>query len=370
MTHQGSRVAWFLLFAVLHSGAFASGELPALTTRHLAAMSDEHGISEFARGTVPMKHRYCIEDTARALVAVLRMHALEPGDETERLARMYLRAIDELRTEDGGIWFGFDREGPLAYRASGDQLTRTLWGLGHASVHGVDDGMRTHAQRLFEEVLPLIEDEAYDGPIRLTYELQGLSLFLQVQPDHPAAKRMLEQTAILLLEKMPKDHAASWQWPSDVVTYDSARFPLALLLASETTGDPRLQEAGLRVLRFLATVNFPGDGKQFQAVGNQGWYRKGEAMPGFAQQPLDATAMVEACAAAWRLTGDELWKQRAQTAFAWFTGNNSLQVPMADSKTGGCHDGLNHGGRNHNQGAESTVSYWIARCVISACGRM
>lgn len=87
-------------------------------------------------------------------------------------------------------------------------------------------------------------------------------------------------------------------------------------------------------------------------------------MPEFAQQPLDVTAMVEACAVAWRLTGDDPWKQRAQTAFAWFTGNNSLQVPMADPKTGGCHDGLNLDGRNRNQGGKSTVSYWIARCVI------
>ena len=50
----------------------------------------------------------------------------------------------------------------------------------------------------------------------------------------------------------------------------------------------------------------------------------------------------------------------AQSAFAWFLGENDLRVPVAEVENGGCFDGLHFDRRNGNQGAESTLAYLLA----------
>jgi hypothetical protein len=39
-------------------------------------------------------------------------------------------------------------------------------------------------------------------------------------------------------------------------------------------------------------------------------------------------------------------------------------MAIYNAKNGGCRDGLSRGSVNQNQGAESTISFWIARCEI------
>ena len=53
-----------------------------------------------------------------------------------------------------------------------------------------------------------------------------------------------------------------------------------------------------------------------------------------------------------------------ETAFSWFLGNNHLNQIIYNPCTGGCYDGLEDTYINLNQGAESTVSYLMARLTI------
>lgn len=53
-----------------------------------------------------------------------------------------------------------------------------------------------------------------------------------------------------------------------------------------------------------------------------------------------------------------------KTAFSWFLGNNHLNQIIYNPCTGGCYDGLEDTYINLNQGAESTVSYLMARLTI------
>ena len=53
-----------------------------------------------------------------------------------------------------------------------------------------------------------------------------------------------------------------------------------------------------------------------------------------------------------------------ETAFSWFLGNNHLHQIIYNPCTGGCYDGLEENYINLNQGAESTVSYLLARLTI------
>lgn len=70
--------------------------------------------------------------------------------------------------------------------------------------------------------------------------------------------------------------------------------------------------------------------------------------------------MVSACLEAYRVTEDPTWSREARRAFEWFLGRNDLGLPLYDSGTGGCGDGLHVDRVNENQGAESTLAFHLA----------
>jgi hypothetical protein len=90
----------------------------------------------------------------------------------------------------------------------------------------------------------------------------------------------------------------------------------------------------------------------------------------FDQQPLEATATISACIAAWRADGDFAWRQEAARVFAWFLGDNDLSVPLVDPDTGSCRDGLHPDRANENRGAESVLSYLLSLAEIRQLARM
>jgi hypothetical protein len=86
-----------------------------------------------------------------------------------------------------------------------------------------------------------------------------------------------------------------------------------------------------------------------------GWGR-GEARPGFDQQPIEAAALADACATALAVTDNPRWAEGVHLAVGWFLGDNDTGTELYDPATGGGFDGLTATGRNANQGAESTLA--------------
>jgi len=56
--------------------------------------------------------------------------------------------------------------------------------------------------------------------------------------------------------------------------------------------------------------------------------------------------------------------EKMNCSFNWFLGANHLQQIIYNPCTGGCYDGLEEYNVNLNQGAESTVSYLMARLTL------
>jgi hypothetical protein len=61
---------------------------------------------------------------------------------------------------------------------------------------------------------------------------------------------------------------------------------------------------------------------------------------------------------------DENYRTKMRYAFDWFLGSNHLHQIIYNPCTGGCYDGLEESNVNLNQGAESTVSYLMARLTM------
>jgi hypothetical protein len=159
----------------------------------------------------------------------------------------------------------------------------------------------------------------------------------------------------------------AWRWFEDALTYDNARLPHALIVGGVALGRDHTVAAGLESLAWLGDESGLADGL-LRLPGNEGRHRDEPAPGAGDEQPLDASAFVEAELAAFAVTGDPEHGARAQRAFEWFLGRNRLGRPLYDFATGGCCDGLGELDVNENEGAESTLAFHRAQLVLDAAG--
>ncbi len=82
------------------------------------------------------------------------------------------------------------------------------------------------------------------------------------------------------------------------------------------------------------------------------------------EQPIDVAYTILALKKFYDVFKDKSYLYKMHKSFDWFLGNNFLNQIIYNPCTGGCCDGLEKHNVNLNQGAESTVSYLMARLTI------
>jgi hypothetical protein len=250
---------------------------------------------------------------------------------------------------------------------SEDSHGRTLWALGECARSDISPSRRLWAAGLFREALP--SAEAFRSPRAWAFCLLGLHAYCSVLPDNELASRLRLSLADRLIAILASVETENWIWFEEGLAYDNARLPQALLLTGIATDIPAYTKAGLRSLRWLVSRQ-TGESGVFRPVGTQGFGDKRTAPRMFDQQPLEATATISACLAAWQAEGDPKWKIEALHAFSWFLGHNDLSLPLIDLETGSCHDGLHPDRVNENRGGESVVSYLLSLAEIRLAHRL
>jgi hypothetical protein len=153
-----------------------------------------------------------------------------------------------------------------------------------------------------------------------------------------------------------------WRWFESCITYANPRLPQGLFAAYESTGEPSYLQVALSSLDFLIEVQIIND--VFVPVGSWGWYLKNGEKALFDQQPIEASCMVEAVTKAYNITGDENYHRIAKLVFEWYHGRNIKKVEIYNDETKTCYDGITSQGLNQNQGAESTISYYLAYLIL------
>jgi hypothetical protein len=211
---------------------------------------------------------------------------------------------------------------------------------------------------LFEFSLPVALE--FSSPRAWAYTLLGIQEYLTSYPGDRDAQKVRSALSRRLLEMYESIRRLDWKWFENILAYGNARLPQSLLLAGSASSDDRMVSAGLESLDWLMEVQRCETNGHFVPIGSQGFYRQDGEKARFDQQPLEAAGAVSACLQAFRVTGDSRWRGEAWSAFNWFLGDNDLQLPLYDSVTGGCRDGLHPDRANENQGAESTLSFLMA----------
>ncbi|MEO5678685.1 MAG: glycosyltransferase [Acidimicrobiales bacterium] len=324
-----------------------ASDLPAPPFQHLLRLSDDTGVFEHARGPMPRRsHGYCVDDVARALLVISREPY--PSPEVARLGERCLAFLAHAQSPDGRFAnrLGFDRrfeDEP----SDGDWWGRALWGLGTAAAGNPTPWVRDQALISFELGCDV------RSPFRRAMAFAGLgaAAVLAAAPGHEGATRLLRAAA----QAVGRPGAdASWPWPEPRLTYGNASLPDVLLAAGSALEDPTLVHDGVVLLDWFRSIEAPGGRLSLTPVGGWG---PGEARPAYDQQPIEAAALADAAARAHDVTGEARWLDVVRGCADWFLGANDVGLPLYDPDTGGGYDGLEAGGHNANQGAESTLAF-------------
>jgi len=347
----------------------AQPELPSVQTEHLVAMCDGTGLLQHAIHSVPDRaHGYCVDDNARALLLSVALRA--PGEPplpealTARFAAFVQHAWNP-ETRRFRNFMSFDRRW-LEPFGSEDSHGRTLWALGACAAQDSDPSRRLWAADLFAEALPIVE--TFTSPRAWAFALLGLDGFCAARDGDTVPHRLRRVLAGRLVALFAGNATSTWNWFESSLSYDNARLPQALLVTSQATSDATYRIAGLKSLKWLMTVQTAPSGV-FRPVGTECFGMERAPLSPFDQQPLEATATIAACLAAYQVDDDPDWKRAAERAFAWFLGENDLALPLVDVTTGSCRDGLHADSANNNRGGESALSYLLALTEIRALAR-
>ncbi len=317
----------------------------APTFAHLIALTDEHGVFEHALLDVPRRdHGYCVDDVARALVVVLREP--EPAPVLLGLADTYLRFLEEAVTIHGAVHNRMAAGGGWTDQAGvGDWWGRAVRALGAAVLGGSTPDARSRALQAFHRAASVRSPHGR----ALAFATLGAADVLTANPDDLAARALLID-GISSIAMSPDER---WQWPEPRLRYANAALPEALLAGGAATDNPRAVARGLAMLRFLLDVE---TGRGHLSVTGSHGRDPGHRSVQFDQQPIEVAAIADACARAFDLTTEPMWRDGVASAWAWFTGDNDASTPMFDPESGAGFDGLEAAGRNENRGAESTLA--------------
>ena len=348
-----------------------TAELPELNLEHLRLMTDDTGILQHARFSVPRyEEGYCVDDNARALLlTALIEDAGELDQRTLRpLAARYLGFLSHAFNTGSGRFRNFmsyTREW-VEESGSEDSHGRSLWALGTVVGRSSDPGRASLAGDLFHSALsPAL---GFTHARAWAYTLLGVAEYLRVFAGDIRLEAIRSNLALRLLERFQSNGDGQWPWFENQLTYSNARLPQALIVSGAAMKNDEMIAAGLRSLEWLDQIQ-TGDHGVFSLIGNNGFYERGKPKAEFDQQPVEANAMVSGCLDALRVTGDQRWADRARRAFMWFLGQNQLMQSLYDPRTGGCRDGLQPNRLNENQGAESTLSFLLALTELRLADR-
>lgn len=337
--------------------------LPPLRLDHIVRMSDGTGIIQHATFNVPnFNEGYCTDDNARAFILCNLLDELggrPPSENLDRLATSYLAFLSAAMNRETGRFRNFMSHGRqwLEHAGSEDSHARALWAAGTGAGRSRNEGHRKLSAYLFERGLSVVE--SFSSPRAWAFALLGIHEYLRPLPGHSIVKALREVLTLKLIGLWKNCATENWPWFESSATYENARLCQALLLSGQWMPHAEALKIGLESLGWLASVQKTQAG-HFRPIGSNGFYERDGAHAYFDQQPVEAQAMISACLEAFRATQDGSWSREAKRAFEWFLGRNDLGLPLYDSSSGGCSDGLHQDRVNENQGAESTLAFHLS----------
>lgn len=360
-------VACAMLFQKITDGSITlSYSLPPVNLNHIKRMTTDFGMIQFAKVNQPdLKSGYTLDDNARALVAMC-MHYEWTGDESAiPYIKTYLDFMAHCLRPQGDFLNYVDTDKKFSEQNDETNLDdangRAVWALGYlVSKKGLlPEALISGAEALFNKALKHIETT--HSTRAMAFAIKGLYYYHSVLPA-PGHLLLLETLADRLVQMYRHESDDEWQWFESYLTYGNSILPESMLYAWLSTGNLVYKEIARDTFEFLLARTFTDD--RIKVVSNKSWLLKGHIAANFGEQPIDVAYTILALRTFYDVFEDESYLNKMEIAFNWFLGNNHLHQIIYNPCTGGCYDGLEEDNVNLNQGAESTVSYLMARMTV------
>jgi hypothetical protein len=367
---ENSAIAHALLFQHIGEDKITlQYDLPDIKLDHLKHMTTPTGMLQFSKINQPDPDSgYTLDDNARALITLCMHYKLTEDDSDLYYIERYLHFIKLCLQPDGTYLNYVDKDIRFTRQNSlvnlDDATGRAIWALGYlVSLMGLAPWeIISEAITIFGKSLVRIREVR--SARAMAFIIKGLYFYRQAV-NSPKNLDLVHVFAERMVQMYRQESTEGWEWFEGYLTYANSILPEAMLYAWLLTSEKEYKEIAISSFSFLLSRTF--NEKGITVISNKKWLMKGQEpdpLTAGGEQPIDVAYTIMTLSKFYRVFGDKDYYMKMGIAFTWFLGNNRLSHIVYNPCTGGCYDGLEEFHVNLNQGAESTLSYLMARLTI------
>lgn len=367
---ENSAIAHAKLFdRICENGMSLNYKIPEINLKHFKKLTTSFGMIQFSIINQPDSDSgYTLDDNARALVAICQHYQLTNDERDLKYIKKYLKFIKFCFQSDH-YFLNYVNDEMLFtdqnYQTNlQDSNGRAIWALGFLISNSaiLPRKLTLNANKIIAKFSKNIEN--IHSTRAMAFIIKGLYYKNLAYPSNEN-KFQIEILANKLVQMYRHHTDSKWQWFEGYMTYANSILSEAILCAWLVTREETYKKIAEESVHFLLSKII--NGNNINVISNKGWLHNGQEINPDnkgGEQPIDVAYTVITLSKFYDAFHDEVYLDQMKTAFSWFLGNNHLNQIIYNPCTGGCHDGLEDTYVNLNQGAESTVSYLMARLTM------
>lgn len=364
---ENSAIAHAKLFEeIAHKKLKLHYNLPEINLEHLKKITTDTGIIQFSKVNQPdVTTGYTLDDNARAMIAMCMYYQSSGDIKCISYIWKYLNFIKHCQQADGDFLNYTDQDNQFTDQNDevnlDDSNGRAIWALGYllSLAEFLPNEIISEADKIIEKTFQSID--SMHSTRAMAFSIKGLYYYHQTMRS-PKNIALIRTLANRMVQMFKHESVKDWVWFESYLTYANSILPEALLYAWELTEEPIYIDIAKRSLSFLLSQIFNENG--IEVISNKHWRHKGKDAGEYGEQPIDVAYTIMTLSEFYNVLKDEDYRLKMEIAFNWFLGENRLHQIIYNPCTGGCYDGMEESNINLNQGAESTVSYLMARLTI------
>lgn len=343
--------------------------IPEVNLDHIKRMTTSFGMYQFCIINHPdIDSGYTLDDNARAMVSMCQHYELTKNEEDLKYINIYYNFIEFCLQSEGYFLNYVDEDKKFTeqnYQTNlADSNGRAIWALGYLiSLSNIlPKELIEDAQLTMQAALSKVHN--IHSTRAMAFIIKGL-YYRNIENKSSQDIALIKELTHRLVQMYRHESEKDWDWFESYLTYGNSILPEAMLCAYMATGEIHYKDIAKKTFDFLLSKIFREN--RIKVISNKGWSHKGDNLDKIVvggEQPIDVSYTILALKKFYEVFKDEEYKKKMSTAFDWFLGNNHLNQIIYNPCTGGCYDGLEESYVNLNQGAESTVSYLMARMTI------
>ncbi|MEO8253298.1 MAG: glycosyltransferase [Flavobacterium sp.] len=366
---ENSAIAHAILFeSVLGKKSKLHYTTPNINLNHFKELTTPFAMIQFSRINKPnLKSGYTLDDNARALVAMCQHFELTNDPQDLVYINQYYEFIDFCQQKDG-TFLNYVNEYKKFTKQNNENLEdsngRAIWAIGFliSTYKLVSEELTIKATKTMQ--LALKNASKMHSTRAMAFTIKGI-YYSNKRTMTFENKKLIKVLANRLVQMYKHESKSNWLWFESYMTYGNSILPEAMLCAYLATGEMEYKEIAKTSFDFLLSKIVLEN--RITVISNKGWLHNdfvGNKKAIGGEQPIDVAYTILALAKFFDTFKSIRYQNNMETALSWFLGNNHLHQIIYNPCTGGCYDGLEENYINLNQGAESTVSYLMARLTM------